>query len=771
VTGKGVFSTPVVGPDETVYAGSADTYFSAIGRNGRMRWRFKTGEIVDSAAVLGRGGTVTFGSGDEYIYRLRSAKRRLSRAQRTLWRYRASRPIAQGQLVNWWEGNVTMGPGGVLYAGNTGGAEYAINPDGRERWVFGTGNSVWANAAIADDGTVYFGSLDLFVYAVTADGRLRWQRPTAGFVTSSPALGSDGTIYIGSFDNMLHALDPAGGADRWTFETDDHVYASPALGGGMVYIGSADGSIYALDERSGKLRWRYDTGDPIRSSPVLGRKPKGAGRILYVGSSNGVLYALDAQTGRRRWSYDTTPRDPVLRDRNDLNGSPALGRRGVYIGGEHGRLTFVPYDWCLRAPRDPRCDTRPGEAFAARLTRMAFVSSGGSTRLAGPGRPLAAATAIGTRLVVRRNGETVDAALDDQVRAEALVRPRPSFPFSAEPSGDGHFLYVVPRGFLRPDTHYSLGLSGNWSGDDRSGSISDSVRFRTAPVARRGPPLRTGPNRVSAFSFRRMAVPLPPILPSLNQIGFDSYEMVMGALDVGRPDARGEGSLLLWAVSTKRDGNGVPRADGEGAFAFPLQGRYRDDSLLLSQSGLNLTFSFGEVPLRRFDLRMQVDGRLRARPGATLYTEVFCPEVPVYGPALIAIGLCNRDQKLPAGGTFITERYDRRGTANRRPRGVSVGKVTLARPAADADGAVVARLRLRKRARFPAARHVAAVLLTDAASGKVVSLDYKKALTQARDRRGNIRQVRLRIPAGTSLPARIRALVIADVFPLAGREL
>ena len=37
--------------------------------------------------------------------------------------------------MNWWEGNVTMGPGGVLYAGNTGGAEYALNPNGRLRWV------------------------------------------------------------------------------------------------------------------------------------------------------------------------------------------------------------------------------------------------------------------------------------------------------------------------------------------------------------------------------------------------------------------------------------------------------------------------------------------------------------------------------------------------------------------------------------------------------------------------------------------------------------
>ena len=48
-TGKGVFSTPVIGADETVYAGSADTWFYALGRGGRLRWRYKTGEIIDSA--------------------------------------------------------------------------------------------------------------------------------------------------------------------------------------------------------------------------------------------------------------------------------------------------------------------------------------------------------------------------------------------------------------------------------------------------------------------------------------------------------------------------------------------------------------------------------------------------------------------------------------------------------------------------------------------------------------------------------------------------
>ncbi len=773
-TAKGVFSTPVVGADETVYVGSGDRRFYALGPGGHLRWRYRTGEIIDSAAVLGRrerrlgSSTVTFGSGDEQIYRLRSTNAPLSRSARTVWRFGATRPPAAGQLVNWWEGNVTMGFGGTLFAGNTGGAEYSIDRNGRRRWIFPTTNSVWSNAAIGDDGSVYFGSLDLFFHALTPQGKTKWTTFGGNFVTSSPAIGADGTVYIGSFDGALYALDGQRGAVRWRFETDDHVYASPALGGGLIYIASTDGSVYAVDH-SGRQRWRYDTGDVIRSSPVLGRAPHGSGRILYVGSAAGSLYALDARSGRRRWSYDTTPRHPMLRDRNDLNSSPALGRRGVYIGGEHGNITHVPYDWCLRR-RDPRCDGSPGEAFGPNLTRTAFLTPGGSTRLSGPAGRVAGATTLGARLIVRRGGETVDGAFTT-TSPRTLVSTSPAFAFGTQISGDGHFLNVVPDEFLRPDTRYAVRLKGAWAGDGASGQVDDVIRFRTAPVLRRGAPLRTGRNQVSAFELSRMAVPFPPILPSLNQIGFDSYDMVVGAVSASKPDRNGEGTLLLWAVSTKRGPGGVPVADRRGAFAFPLAGRYRNDSVIVSQSGLSLTFSFGDVPFRRFELRMQLDRNLRARFGASLYAEVFCPEVPVYGDALEYIGLCNDEHILPASGTFITHRYRRGAPANHRPRGVTVARLDLRRPTPTAPGQSEARLRFAAGGRLPATEHTLGILLTDAATGAPVALDYRKALSRTVDRHGNLTAVGLRIPSGTALPARVRAYVIADVFPLLARTL
>ena len=226
-------------------------------------------------------------------------------------------------------------------------------------WTFTAGNSIWTTPAFAADGSSFWGSLDLDVYHIDSHGRPLWHAFTPGYVVSSPAIGSDGTVYVGSFDSKLYALNPSTGSPRWTFATSDHIYSSPALDQDAtghttaIYIGSTDGSVYALSP-SGRLLWRYDTGDPIRSSPVLGPAPAGThGEILYVGSSNGRLYALDAATGRRRWSFDTTPSDPALRDRNDLNASPALGTTGVYIAGEHGYVDYVPYDYCLHRRDSP----------------------------------------------------------------------------------------------------------------------------------------------------------------------------------------------------------------------------------------------------------------------------------------------------------------------------------------------------------------------------------------------------------------------------------
>jgi outer membrane protein assembly factor BamB len=783
-TARGIFSTPVIGGDGTIYVGSADHYFYALRSDGRLLWRFRTGGIIDAAAAIARpakklrSSPITIGSGDERLYRLRTDPH-LPRRRRIVWAFAPTLPPVGGQVVSWWEGNVAIGPGGTIYAGNTGGAAYAINPDGTLRWATPRRQSVWTTPAFGQGtevGDSFWGSVDLFAFSLDENGRQRWQAFTLGYVVSSPALGSDGTVYVGSFDHKLYALDPDTGRIRWTFLTDAHIYSSPALAAGpngetkAIYVGSADGSVYAVDP-TGRLLWRYDTGDPVRSSPVLGRKPRGSGQLVYVGSSNGKLYALDAATGKRRWSFDTTPRDPALRDRNDLNGSPALGRRGVYIGGEHGRVWFIPYDFCLHR-RSPRCDRHPGQEFGKNLDRMFYVTPGGTTVTGRAAVEIPPATVLATRLLVRRGGWTEDAALQPPASPEGLVSVKPRFAFTTQLSGDGHDLFIRPTRFLHPNTSYRVRIHGAWraggAASADAGTVDTTLRFRTSR-SRGRLPLDVRRHRVSAFTISRLAIPLPPLLPSVNQIGFDSYDMIAGAIERSRPDRRGSGRLLLWVIGARRDRHGALRPDPTGNFQFPLSGTYRHDTLDLSSGDLNLQFSFGSVPLGLFGIRGQMARDLAVRPGTGIYSETTCGAVPNYSLQLRFAGVCNAEDTLAASGTLLSRRYGGH-SANRRPAGVRLASLQITPATADSPGAAVATLALAKGRGYPASRHVGSILLTGP-GGEVVPLDYRDETTVGPDARGNLRTIRLTIPAGTALPSPVRAYAVLDVFPLGLRQL
>ena len=782
-TGAGLFITPVIAGNGIVYFGSADHDFYALSPRGKLCWKLVTGNIIDAAATLDRAQrTVTIGSADDYLYHLSTRPRT---RRRVLWRYHATLKPDNGQLVDWWEDNISYGPDGNIYTGNTGGVIYSFTPRGKLRWTYTAGNSVWTMPAFGPGGMTYWGSVDRSIYALGPKGTKTWSAPTLGFVISSPALGGDGTVYIGSFDSKLYALDPSSGLPKWTFGTNDHIYSSPALahdaqgGTSEIYIASTDGSVYALDP-SGKLLWSYDTGEPIRSSPVLGPGPGGRGLILYVGSSDGTLYALDAGTGRRRWSFDTVLNDPVLRDRHELNSSPALGRTGVYIGSEDGHLTYVPYDYCLHRA-DVRCDTSPSTPYPADMSRVLPVTAGGTTQRSGTEGPAPSSSEITGRLLVRRGGSTVYASMLPVSTTSSLVHTNPQFDFDAQLSGDGRYIFISPKSFLRPGTRYTVSLSGPWGANGvrvanwtepgtwtRYGTFSDRFSFTTAPAGG-GLPLRVSPGAVTAFEVRRLAVPLPAFLPSVNQIGFDSYVLLVGAVAVGPPDSSGRGPILLWATQARRGPRGRYLADPNGTLVFPLAGSYRGNTVLLSVKNAVLTFSFGTVPLRRLDMRFQLAPSLRALPGASLYAEAVCAQIPNYGAATYLTGICNAEGVLAAAGTFITNPYSASGPANRRPGGIGVRSVSFQRPTPATPGSVTVTLGLGRRARYPASDHRLGVLLVDQ-TGQPLGIDYT-AQTTARDSRGNIASVKLTIPAGTPMPSHLLAYVMADVFPLASRQL
>jgi outer membrane protein assembly factor BamB len=782
-TGKGVFSTPVIDGRGVVYVGSADHFFYALRPDGSLKWKYETGEIIDSAGALVRGdpATVTFISGDGHMVQLLAEGDDLSPADRLRWKFQAE--LRPGVSFNrWFEGNVAVGPDGTLYAGNTNFYYYAIHPDGTLKWTYATASNNWSMAAFADDGTIFWGSNDTYIRAVSPEGRERWRRMTLGFIAASAAVGDDGTVYIGSFDSNLYALDPERGRVKWKFPTHDHIYSSAALGQdalghtGVIYVGSADGTLYAINP-DGRARWAFDAGAPIRSSPVVGLSPDGT-EIIYFGCGNGKLQAVNAD-GMLRWSFDTTSADPELCDRNDLNGSPALGCTGIYIGGEHGQVWYVPYDYALHAPGGARAAwVSAPEPDSAGLE---YVSPGGNAQSEFPAT-LPAATLIRLRLKVRRGGASVNARVYNapigQPKDALLVTVDPPFPFTVEHSADGRYIYIRPTGFLTPGQTHTLSVRGKYYtgglrfgnmtfGGRQTGAFEGRFTLRVQDSALDRLPLDVTPERTAALEWTRLAAPLPTMLPSLNQIGFDYMDWIMGVVAAAPLGEHGQGKFILWAIGGKHNAEGVLVADPASDFTLALNGRCQGDAFIVTNRDFKLAITGIGIPFHLFELRGRFKPDLAAWPGPSAWADTEALSIPNFGPYLVLAGLANNwYQKLLVAGTFVTRPYPKLGPANRRPSGIAVSRVELHPPTSSAEGWVEAEFKLEPGAAYPASEHRAGLVLVDGAATEAVYLDYHAGLTQQDDVDGNLQSVRLRLPKRLRLPGDLQVYVMLDVFPV-----
>jgi outer membrane protein assembly factor BamB len=271
-TGDAVESSPAVGADGTIYVGSFDHNLYAVNPDGSQKWKFTTrAPIFFSSPVVGADSTIYVGSGDDNLYAVNP-----DGSQK--WKFTTGAPIFFSSPV--------VGAGGTIYVGADDHNLYAVNPDGSRKWKFTTSGKVRSSPAVAADSTIYVGSYDGNLYAVNPDGSQRWRFTTGGGLESSPAVGADGTIYVGSFDHNLYAVNPDG-TQRWKFTTGDLVASSPAAGAdGTIYVGSFDHNLYAVNP-DGTQKWKFTTGGRVESSPAVG-----AGGTIYVGSDDNNLYAV-----------------------------------------------------------------------------------------------------------------------------------------------------------------------------------------------------------------------------------------------------------------------------------------------------------------------------------------------------------------------------------------------------------------------------------------------------------------------------------------------
>jgi outer membrane protein assembly factor BamB len=301
------YSSPVIGPDGTIFVGCSDGNLYALNSDGSEKWAYNTGAAITSSAAVRLDGTVIVGS----------AK------------------------------NV-----------------YAINSDGTKDWVFAAGGTVWA-PAIADGGTVYIGSDDDNIYAINSDGSKAWTYPTSGAVESCPAIDQKGVIYVAANDGYIYAVDSSG-SKEWSYYVGNVKGASPSVtSSSTIYIGeialNSDGTLKWGSAASSDISaWScpaVETSNTIvisNAGTVYGFSPSGSLEGTFGSSesdllvhsaavgSDGTMYfaPLDlfavnyegSQMWEYKWSWDSSVQVATAAQ-TDI----AIGPNGViYVSGADG---------------------------------------------------------------------------------------------------------------------------------------------------------------------------------------------------------------------------------------------------------------------------------------------------------------------------------------------------------------------------------------------------------------------------------------------------
>jgi outer membrane protein assembly factor BamB len=196
---KKIYASPAVADDGTIYVGSQDHRLYAVSPEGTVRWSRDLGGDVDCAPAIGDDGTIYAGSDAGIVAAF---------DPRGVERWRAT----VGGFVR---GGLTVGRAGAVFAGTYGPGPRIVALEvatGVERWSFrvqGTGAPEFGiHGAPLEDagGHLFFGAQDDRVYALDPSGKQLWVFPTQGDVDAPVALGPGGVLYVGSDDGRLRAL-------------------------------------------------------------------------------------------------------------------------------------------------------------------------------------------------------------------------------------------------------------------------------------------------------------------------------------------------------------------------------------------------------------------------------------------------------------------------------------------------------------------------------------------------------------------------------------
>jgi outer membrane protein assembly factor BamB len=325
-------------------------------KSGKTLWSRKLPSRAESSPLLDRG-RLFFGTENGTVYSLRASDGSVR------WTYKAAGAV---------KGAIAL-DAGKLYFGDYGGRVHAIRrSDGKKVWTVhaakggllgvGEGN-FYASAAVAY-GRVYIGSTNGEVYSLAAsNGKLAWRKGTGNYVYAAAAVGAVGTgpptVYVGSYDGHFYALDARTGKPRWVRALGKKISGAATIVGDLVFVSDlALHTTWALGAHTGTTVYKTRRGgfNPVISD---GR------RIYFAGFSS--LFALDHEgrpfDERAGSTTATTPgKTPSSRPATKAQRSATRSARRRATGARRARV---------RAARTARAKRRAANHARAQRIRAA----------------------------------------------------------------------------------------------------------------------------------------------------------------------------------------------------------------------------------------------------------------------------------------------------------------------------------------------------------------------------------------------------------------
>lgn len=582
-TNNSIFSTPIIGPHEKIYIGSADHNFYVFDPHASKEIRrHNFSEIIDSAACIDKEENVNVPVGDAKVHAF-------SPEGTEIWAFDVLNDRVKHQLSFssnfWFEANIVLGPDGAIYVANDDFFLYKLSREGKIIWGFRTGFLIWSQAAFWKNGTVFISGFDHILYAIDMNtGKKKWAKDLHGSLVSSPAINDEGVIFLGSFNGNIYAIDCISGKIKWTFSTGAHIYASVAIGlDNVLYIGSTNGTFYALYADSGKVKWTYYIGDAIRSSASLGPDPEEkVPYLIYFGGGDGLIYALEPD-GKLRWAFDTLIY-AINKDYPNINASIALGYTGIAVASATGDVLWIPYEYYLN-PNAKGIYRADDLLTNNEGLKWHYITSGGKM-IQVPIDKLVETppnAIINLRLLSHHKMQLNPVEI---IPHSIKLTSEPQFNCNIELQSNMSTINIIPNEILRLNADYALKLEVS---TNQGVNLTSNFSVHTSAHASQNSMVN---QKGSTFKIVCMALPQPNIIPSLNQIGFASLTIPFTIIETDPVNK----TFIAWAVQ-KFGEVGVPQ---KRISYFGFNGTVDGEYFIMESSNCMFEITSFRIPLDRF---------------------------------------------------------------------------------------------------------------------------------------------------------------------------